>query len=41
MPWVTRGLRNGVLTTRYPGRPDGYGPNWRGVWSSTQDRPAP
>ncbi|MGO9657978.1 MAG: ferredoxin [Acidimicrobiales bacterium] len=31
MPWVTRGLRNGVLTTPYPKRPDGYGPNWRGA----------
>ena len=30
MPWVTRGLRNGVLTSRYPARPDGYGQNWRG-----------
>lgn len=30
MPWVTRGLRNGVLTTRYPARPDGYGEQWRG-----------
>ncbi len=30
MPWVTRGLRNGVLTSRYPARPDGYGENWRG-----------
>ena len=24
MPWATRGLRNGVLTTRYPRRPDPY-----------------
>jgi Ni,Fe-hydrogenase III small subunit/ferredoxin len=30
MPWVTRGLRNGLLTTRYPARPDGYGDGWRG-----------
>jgi Ni,Fe-hydrogenase III small subunit/ferredoxin len=30
VPWVTRGLRNGVLTTRYPARPDGYPPSWRG-----------
>lgn len=30
MPWATRGLRNGVLTTRYPKRADGYGPGWRG-----------
>jgi Ni,Fe-hydrogenase III small subunit/ferredoxin len=25
MPWVARGLREGVVTTRYPRRPDGYG----------------
>ncbi|HUB70124.1 MAG TPA: hypothetical protein VL984_06860 [Acidimicrobiales bacterium] len=30
MPWATRGLRDGVLTTRYPKRPDGYGHAWRG-----------
>jgi Ni,Fe-hydrogenase III small subunit len=30
MPWVTRGLRNGVLTSPYPARPDGYGERWRG-----------
>jgi Ni,Fe-hydrogenase III small subunit/ferredoxin len=24
MPWITRGLRNGILTTRYPRRPDPY-----------------
>ncbi len=30
MPWLTRGLRNGVLTSRYPARPDGYGERWRG-----------
>jgi Ni,Fe-hydrogenase III small subunit/ferredoxin len=30
MPWVVRGLRKGVLTTRYPARPDGYGEGWRG-----------
>jgi Ni,Fe-hydrogenase III small subunit/ferredoxin len=24
MPWVFRGLRNGILTTRYPRRPDPY-----------------
>ena len=37
MPWVTRGLRNGVLTTRYPKRPDGYGANWRGAVSVRPD----
>ena len=30
MPWATRGPRNGVLTSRYPKRPDGYGGAWRG-----------
>ncbi len=29
MPWVLRGLREGVLTTPYPKRPDGYGPDFR------------
>ncbi|MGI8753829.1 MAG: ferredoxin [Acidimicrobiales bacterium] len=27
MPWVPRGLRDGIVTTRYPQRPDGYGPD--------------
>lgn len=31
MPWLTRGLSNGVLTSRYPGRPDGYAKNWQGA----------
>jgi Ni,Fe-hydrogenase III small subunit/ferredoxin len=30
MPWVPRGLRDGIVTTRYPRRPDGYGPQYRG-----------
>ena len=34
MPWVTRGLRNGVLTSPYPHRPDGYGADWRGAVSA-------
>jgi Ni,Fe-hydrogenase III small subunit/ferredoxin len=25
MPWIPRGLREGIVTTRYPRRPDGYG----------------
>lgn len=25
MPWVGRGLREGIVTSRYPRRPDGYG----------------
>jgi Ni,Fe-hydrogenase III small subunit/ferredoxin len=40
MPWVTRGLRNGVLTTCYPKRPDGYGANWRGAASVLPDAAA-
>jgi len=28
--WVLRGLRNGVVTTRWPGRPDEYAESWRG-----------
>jgi Ni,Fe-hydrogenase III small subunit/ferredoxin len=31
MPWVLRGLRDGVVTTRYPKRPDGYGGAFRGM----------
>ncbi len=30
MPWVPRGLREGVVTTPYPRRPDGYGPGFFG-----------
>ncbi|MCL4313525.1 MAG: ferredoxin [Actinobacteria bacterium] len=29
MPWLTRGLRNGIVTTHYPRRKDGYGMYWR------------
>ena len=29
-PWVLRGLRNGVVTTRWPARPDPYASEWRG-----------
>jgi len=28
--WVLRGLRDGVVTTRWPGRPDAYADEWRG-----------
>ena len=28
--WVLRGLRGGVVTTRWPKRPDGYADGWRG-----------
>jgi Ni,Fe-hydrogenase III small subunit/ferredoxin len=29
-PWVLRGLRNGVVTTRWPARSDAYASGWRG-----------
>ncbi len=29
MPWIPRGLSEGVLTSRYPRRADGYGPAFR------------
>ncbi|HEY3957703.1 MAG TPA: hypothetical protein VGM53_30415 [Streptosporangiaceae bacterium] len=28
--WVLRGLRNGVVTTRWPAKPDEYADGWRG-----------
>jgi Ni,Fe-hydrogenase III small subunit len=28
--WVLRGLRDGVVTTRWPGRPDSYADGWQG-----------
>jgi Ni,Fe-hydrogenase III small subunit/ferredoxin len=31
MPWVARGLRNGVVTSRYPRRPDPYADTFRGA----------
>jgi Ni,Fe-hydrogenase III small subunit/ferredoxin len=30
MPWIPRGLRDGIVTTRYPRRPDGYGEGFSG-----------
>ena len=38
-PWVLRGLRDGVVTTRWPDRPDPYADGWRGP--ATVARPAP
>jgi Ni,Fe-hydrogenase III small subunit/ferredoxin len=29
-PWALRGLRDGVVTTRWPARPDPYAEDWRG-----------
>jgi Ni,Fe-hydrogenase III small subunit/ferredoxin len=31
MAWVLRGLRDGIVTTRYPRHPDDYGPGFRGA----------
>jgi Ni,Fe-hydrogenase III small subunit/formate hydrogenlyase subunit 6/NADH:ubiquinone oxidoreductase subunit I len=31
MPWIPRGLREGIVTSRYPHHPDGYGPGFRGT----------
>lgn len=31
MPWIPRGVRHGIVTTRYPRRPDGYGSGFRGT----------
>lgn len=31
MPWPLRGLRDGVLTSRYPRKPDEYADSWRGA----------
>ena len=28
--WALRGLRDGIVTTRWPGRPDEYAQSWRG-----------
>jgi Ni,Fe-hydrogenase III small subunit/ferredoxin len=28
--WALRGLRDGIVTTRWPGRPDEYADSWRG-----------
>lgn len=31
MPWVTRGLRDGIVTTRWPSHDDPYFDSWHGV----------
>ncbi|HET7385578.1 MAG TPA: hypothetical protein VFJ19_02825 [Nocardioidaceae bacterium] len=31
MPWPLRGLRDGILTSRYPRKPDEYAESWRGA----------
>ena len=39
-PWVLRGLRNGVVTTRWPARPDPYADGWCGPATVLDPRPA-
>jgi Ni,Fe-hydrogenase III small subunit/ferredoxin len=39
-PWVLRGLRDGVVTTRWPARPDPYADGWRGPATVTDPHPA-
>jgi Ni,Fe-hydrogenase III small subunit/ferredoxin len=39
MPWVTRGLREGIVTTPYPRRPDGYGEGFRGAITVVEPSP--
>ncbi len=37
MPWITRGLRHGVVTSRYPRRADGYGGDFSGSIAVTRE----
>ena len=37
MTWIFKGLSNGVVTSRYPKKPDGYGHKWRGSIMVSQD----
>jgi Ni,Fe-hydrogenase III small subunit/ferredoxin len=39
--WVLRGLRDGVVTTRWPKRPDEYASSWRGPVTVTADTGEP
>jgi Ni,Fe-hydrogenase III small subunit/ferredoxin len=39
-PWVLRGLRDGVVATRWPARPDPYASTWRGPATVVDPRPA-
>ena len=35
--WVLRGLRDGIVTTRWPRRPDEYADSWRGPVTVSSD----
>lgn len=39
MPWMTRGLRNGVVTTRFPRREDAYAASWPGAVEAREGAP--
>jgi Ni,Fe-hydrogenase III small subunit len=39
-PWVLRGLRDGVVTTHWPARPDAYASGWRGPADVLDPHPA-
>jgi Ni,Fe-hydrogenase III small subunit/ferredoxin len=39
--WVLRGLRDGIVTTRWPRRPDEYADSWRGPVTVRSDSAAP
>jgi Ni,Fe-hydrogenase III small subunit/ferredoxin len=39
MPWIPRGLRDGIVTTRYPRRTDGYGDGFSGTVVVQPGRP--
>lgn len=39
MPWVARGLREGIVTTAYPRRPDGYGEGFAAAVTVTAQPP--
>ena len=40
MPWIPRGLRNGIVTSGYPRKSDGYGAGFRGTVEVNPDRAA-
>jgi Ni,Fe-hydrogenase III small subunit/ferredoxin len=39
--WVLRGLRDGIVTTRWPRRPDEYADSWRGPAAAAPDTAVP
>ena len=39
--WALRGLRDGIVTTRWPRRPDEYADSWRGPVTVLPDSAVP